>query len=223
MSYAEILERFPPEFRQPLAQLVDALKDEWGVKRTDIDDLKAVVRDLAQAQHRTETRVEELIQAQKELTQAQKELTQAQRHNSEEIASFRRTFDAKIGGLGARWGLQTEEAFRQGMRAILSEVGFLTERFLDFDVDGEVFGYPEYVELDVVVKDGKVIVAEIKSSLDKGNTYLFERKAAFYARKTGRQVDRKLIIAPYADHRAVEVAARLGVEICTDIHALQES
>ncbi|MCS6924889.1 MAG: DUF3782 domain-containing protein, partial [Candidatus Binatia bacterium] len=240
MSIIEILERFPPELRQPLAQLLDALKEEWGVKRVDIEDLKAIVRDLAQAQQRTEARVEELAQAQKELaeaqrrtearveelaqaqlrtearveelTQAQKELAEAQtrfahiqQRQAEELAAFRRTFDAKVGGLGARWGLQSEEAFRQGMRAILREVGFVTERFLDFDTAGEVFGYPEYIELDVVVKNGKVIVVEIKSSLDKGNAYLFERKATFYTRKTGRQIDRKIVVTPYADRRALEV------------------
>jgi hypothetical protein len=265
MSIIEILERFPPEFRQPLAQLIDALKEEWGVKRVDIEDLKAIVRDLAQAQQRTEARIEELAQAQQrtearieelaqaqqrtearieelaqaqqrtearieELTQAQKELAEVQtrfahiqQRQAEELASFRRTFDAKVGGLGARWGLQSEEAFRQGMRTILREVGFVTERFLDFDTAGEVFGYPEYIELDVVVKNGKAMVVEIKSSLDRGNAYLFERKVTFYVHKTGRQIDRKVIVTPYADRRALEVAARLGVEVCTDVHALQEA
>ena len=61
---------------------------------------------------------------------------------------------------------------------------------------------------------------ELKSSLDSGNTYLFDRKVAFYARKVGRPVDRKLIVTPYADNRAKEVGLRLGVEICTDIATL---
>ncbi len=69
--------------------------------------------------------------------------------------------------------------------------------------------------------DGKVIAVEIKSSLDRANTYLFDRKVTFYTRKTGRQVDRKLIVTPYADNRAKEVGLRLGGEICTDITALQ--
>jgi hypothetical protein len=127
----------------------------------------------------------------------------------------------QIGGLGARWGLQTEEAFRQGMRAILQEVGFTTERFLAYDAEAEVFGHPDQVELDVVIKNGKVIVVEIKFALDRENTYLFDRKVAFYTRKTDRRVDRKLIITPYADSRAKDVGLRLGVEICTDITTLQ--
>ncbi|MGH7966464.1 MAG: DUF3782 domain-containing protein [Candidatus Binatia bacterium] len=319
MQYAEIFEKFPPELRSPIARLVDALKEELGVRRTDFEELKSIVRDLGQAQQRTELRLEELAGAQKELTQAQQrtevrleelteaqkelvqaqqrtevrlgelaqaqqrtevrmeelvqaqqrtevrlgelaqaqqrtevrmeelaqaqqrteirleelaqaqqrtgvyveQLAQAQQRTQDELTLFRRTFTSQIGGLGARWGLQTEEAFRQGMRSILQEVGFTTERFLEYDSGGEVFGYAEQVELDVVIKNGKSIVVEIKSALDKANTYLFDRKVAFYVRKTGRIVDRKLIVTPYADNRAKEVGLRLGVEICTDIAELQ--
>ena len=96
-------------------------------------------------------------------------------------------------------------------------MGFTTERFLTWDASGEVFGHPEQVELDVVVQNGKVIVVEIKSSLDRANTYLFNRKVEFYTRQTGQQVDRKVVVAPYADARAKEVGLRLGIEVCTDI------
>jgi hypothetical protein len=256
MAYAEIFERFPPELRLPIARLVDALREDFGVQRTDFEELKGVVRDLAEAQRRTELRIEELAQAQQrtdlrleelaqaqqrtevameklrgvvqELAQAQQrtdihmgELAQAQRRTQDELTLFRQAFISQIGGLGARWGMQTEEAFRQGMRTILQEVGFTTERFLDYDAAGEVFGHPDQMELAVVIQDGKVIVVEIKSSLDSGNTYWFDRKVAFYTRKTGRSVNRKLIVTPFAENRAREVALRLGVEVCTDITALR--
>jgi len=298
MAYAEIFEAFPPELRLPIARLVDVLRDELSVSRVDFAELKAIVRELAQAQQRTELRIEELAQAQKrsetgmeelrgvvrELTAAQQrtetrleelggavqrlaeaqqrtemrveelggavqrlaeaqqrteirmedlgravqELAEAQKRTdmsvdklTEEHRLFRYSFHSQIGGLGARWGMQTEEAFRQGMRVILQEVGFTTERFLDYDTAGEVFGHPDQVELDIVIRNGKVMVIEIKSALDQGNTYLFDRKVAFYTRKTGRPVDRKLIVTPYAENRAKEVALRLGVEICTDITTLR--
>lgn len=210
----------PAELRRPIARLVDALKEELGVRGADFAELKAVVRELAeaqkelaQAQQRTELRLEELVQAQKELAQAQK-------RTEDELTLFRRTFTAQIGGLRGRWGLQSEEAFRQGMRTVLREVGFTAERFLDYDAQGEVFGYPEQIELDVVITNGKLMVLEIKSSLSKGDVYHFARKAAFYARKTGRQVERKLIVTPYAEAQAKEAGMRSGVGICTDVNAL---
>ena len=280
MSYAEVFEAFPSELRLPIARLVDALKAEFEVPRTDFTDLKTAVHGLAEAQARTEARMEELATAQartevrmeelaiaqartearmedlataqartetrveelgtaqtrtearldrltvavEELAQAQKrtehelaELAQAQARTQDEVTLFRRIFMSQIGGLGARWGLQTEEAFRHGIRTILGEVGFTVERFLTWDAAGEVFGHPEQVELDIVIQNGKVLVVEIKSSLDRANTYLFERKVEFYTRHTSRQVDRKVIIASYADERAKEVAMRLGIEVCTDV------
>ena len=255
MAYAEIFAEFPQELRLPIARLVDTLRDELAIGRTDFEELKTIVRELAQAQARTEVRLEELAQAQQRtessmealrgavrgLAEAQQltevrvqELAQAQQRTElrvdelggavqrlvEEHRLFRYSFDSKLGGLGARWGMQTEEAFRQGMREILREAGFTVERFLDYDAAGEVFGHPDQVELDVVIQNGKVIVVEIKSSLDQANMYLFDRKVAFYARKTGRQVDRKLIVTPFVDNRAKEIGLRLGVEICTDITAL---
>jgi hypothetical protein len=206
-------------------------------KRTEdrVEQLAQSVTELAQAQKRTEDRVEQLAQSVTELAQAQKrtedrveqlaqsvtELAQAQKRTEGELDKFRHTFNMQIGGLGARWGLQTEEAFRQGIRTILAEVGFTIERFLDMDTAGEVFGAPEQIELDIVIKNGKVLVIEIKSSLDRGAVYQFVRKVGFYARKTGRQVDRKLIITPYADARAQNVSNQLGVEICTDVVELR--
>jgi hypothetical protein len=283
MAYAEIFAEFPQELRLPIARLVDTLRDELAVGRTDFEELKAIVRELVPAQARTETRLGELAQAQArtetrlgELAQAQartetrledlaqaqqrtedsmealrevvrrlaeaqqltelrvQELTQAQQRTelrlvdltgtgqklAEEHRLFRYSFDSKLGGLGARWGMQTEEAFRQGMREILREVGFTAERFLEYDAAGEVFGHPDQVELDVVIQNGKVIVVEIKSSLDQANIYLFDRKVAFYARKTGRQVDRKVVVTPFVDNRAKDIGLRLGVEIFTDVRAL---
>jgi hypothetical protein len=148
------------------------------------------------------------------------ELAYAQKQTQDELVLFRRTFTTQMGGLGARWGLQTEEAFRQAIKAILREIEFSTERFLENDVAREVFGYPEQIELDVVIKNSKVIVIEIKAVAGRSDVYYFDRKVAFYARKTGRQVNRKLMVTPYADNRARETGVRLGVEICTDITTL---
>ena len=210
MSYAEVFEAFPSELRLPMARLVDALKAEFEVPRADFADLKAAMQSLAEAQARTEARLDRLAVV-------VETLAQAQARTQEEVTLFRRTFMSQIGGLGARWGLQTEEAFRHGIRTILEEVGFTAERFLTWDAAGEVFGHPEQMELDIVIQNGKAIVVEIKSSLDRANIYFFNRKVEFYTRHTGRQVDRKVVIASYADERAKEVAMRLGIEVCTDV------
>jgi hypothetical protein len=179
----------------------------YAMAETNFADLREIVRQLAQAQVRTEARVEELAQA--------------QLRTEHEVARLRRTIETQIGELGARWGMQEEEAFRNGMKTILEEVGFRAERYLVYDTEGEVFWRPDQVELDVVVQDGKVIVIEIKSSLDRDQVHLFSRKAAFYARKTGRQVARRVIITLFTEKGARALAEELGVEICTDVSAFR--
>jgi hypothetical protein len=83
----------------------------------------------------------------------------------------------------------------------------------DFDHDGEVFGRPDQVEIDVILKNGLVILCEIKSSMSKGDLYIFHRKVAFYEKHHHRTVNRKLVICPMVDQRALPVAENLGIEI----------
>ncbi|NOT54349.1 MAG: hypothetical protein HOP18_07070, partial [Deltaproteobacteria bacterium] len=50
MSYSTIIESLPAELRGPIFQLVNALKEDFGVKKSDFDELKAIVHELAVAQ-----------------------------------------------------------------------------------------------------------------------------------------------------------------------------
>ncbi len=38
--------------------------------------------------------------------------------------------ESAIGGLGARWGIMSEESFRQGLKGILQDIGLKVERYL---------------------------------------------------------------------------------------------
>jgi hypothetical protein len=186
------------------------------------------VEELAQAQKRTEERVEELAQAQKRteerldrLEAAVEELAQAQKRTEERIDKFERTFESKIGGLGARWGVSTEAAFRNAMRSILKDLGFQVQRYLKFDKEGKVFDQPDQVELDVVIKNGTLILIEITSSVNKGDVTLFQRKIRFYEEQEGKTADRKLIVSPFVDPPAMDRAANLEMEVFTNINSVQ--
>jgi len=192
--------------------------------------LETAVEELAQAQKRTEARVEELAQAQKrtearveELAQAQKrtearveELAQAQKRTEQELLRFGRHFDMKLGALGARWGYDSEATFREAVKYILKDSGFQVERYQDYDQEGVVFGRPEQVELDLIIKDSRVLVAEIKSSVNRADLAAFERKVAFYQGRTGRRVGEKVMISPFIDPRGTEgLAEKLGIRLIT--------
>ncbi|WNC53547.1 MULTISPECIES: DUF3782 domain-containing protein [unclassified Thermosynechococcus] len=135
----------------------------------------------------------------------------------EQLAEIRRLdkrFDSTIGALGARWGIASETSFRNALAGILTEsFGVEVLNLTLYDHEGEVFGRPDQVELDLIIKNGLTIACEIKSSIDKAGMYIFDRKVNFYAQHHQRQIDRKIVISPMVDPRARPVAEALGIEL----------
>lgn len=125
-------------------------------------------------------------------------------------------FNSSIGALGARWGLHSEESFRNGLKAILEE-SFDVEviHVTEWDDEGSVFGRPDQVELDILIKNGLLIICELKSSVSKSEAYHFERKVRFYEKIHNRKCDRMIIISPMVDDRAKAVTKKLAIEVYT--------
>lgn len=131
-----------------------------------------------------------------------------------EIKKLHKKYDSAIGALGSRWGLYSEASFRNGLKGILEDsFGVEVINVNEFDDEGEVFGKPDQVEIDVIIKNGLLILCEIKSSIDKAGMYIFDRKVSFYEKHHHRKVDRKLVICPMVDDRAKPVAQKLGIEL----------
>jgi len=130
------------------------------------------------------------------------------------IEAQARKHDQGIGALGARWGMQAEQSFRNGLKGILERsFGVEVLNVTEYDDAGEVFGHPDQVELDLIIFNGTLILCEIKSSMSKSDMYAFERKVAFYERHHDRKADRKLVISPMVDPKAQEIAQKLGIEV----------
>ncbi len=94
---------------------------------------------------------------------------------------------------------------------------------MEADQIKEVFGRPDQVELDLIVKNNTLILCEIKSSMSHGDVYLFDRKIAFCEKRHNRKADRKIIISPMVDKRGVQVAGKLNMEVyshSTDIERI---
>ena len=132
----------------------------------------------------------------------------------EEVKRLSRKHDSTIGALEARWGLHSEESFRNALKSILEEsFPVKVERYLSYDREGIVFGRPDQIKLDLIIKNGEIIVAEIKSSMSKADVYAFLRKLDFYQSKEGVKVSRAIIISPMVDPKAKEVALKNGIEV----------
>ena len=134
-----------------------------------------------------------------------------------EVGEQKSRLDRKIGALGARWGIGSERAFRQALAAVLTEsFGVEVLNINEYDDAGEVFGRPDQIELDIIVRNGTLIIFELKSSTDRSQLYIFSRKIAFYEKRHQRTADRKILVSPFIHPRAQELAQELEIETYGD-------
>jgi hypothetical protein len=131
-----------------------------------------------------------------------------------DIKAMNLKHESTIGALGARWGLYSEAAFRNGLKAILEDTfGVQVLNVVEYDDAGEVFGRPEQIELDLIIRNGDLILCEIKSSVSKPDLYAFLRKVEFYEKRHQRQATRKMVISPMVHPSAQPIGPRLGIEV----------
>jgi len=65
------------------------------------------------------------------------------------ITESRSRYEQGIGALGARWGVASEQSFRQALKGILeNSFGVEVLNVKEFDDEGLVFGQPDQVEID---------------------------------------------------------------------------
>ena len=91
------------------------------------------------------------------------------------------------------------------------------ERWTAYDEEGLVYGHPSPIEVDVAVRNGRVVLVEISSHVRASDVAAFAKKAKLYAKKTGRTPDKLIMVTPFVDDRAFKLARELGVEIYTRI------
>jgi hypothetical protein len=203
------------ELRQTLQELLPELIANDPAVR---DFVLRTVSNYYAGKAETESRFDRVLaELQRDREENARQWHEQHQYNQDILAELKRhdrRYDSTIGALGSRWGLYSEASFRNALKGILEEsFGVQVLNITDFDDAGEVFGRPDQVELDVIIKNGDVIVCEIKSSLSKADMYTFDRKVAFYQQRHQRPVSRKLVISPMVDDRALPVAEALGIEV----------
>ena len=148
--------------------------------------------------------------------QARKWDEQNRKNNAllEEIKTSRSRQEQGIGALGARWGIASEHSFRAALKGILEKsFGVKVLNVNEFDDEGTVFGAPDQVEIDIIIKNGDLILCELKSSMSKSDMYTFDRKVSFYERRHQRLAQRKIAISPMVPPPVRAIADKLGIEV----------
>ena len=149
---------------------------------------------LAKHSEILEKHSEDIVKLTSEIVKLRKDMLEGfERHDailakhSEEIVKLRedmlegfKAIQRHLDALGARWGTISEEAFREGLRGLLKEeLGLKVEKWVHYDADGIVYKCPSMVDIDVAIRDGKVILIEITSHARPSDAATFKRKADF--------------------------------------------
>jgi hypothetical protein len=164
---------------------------------------------------------EELAKLREDMNKLREDMNKLREDMNKLREDMNRSFmlvERHISALDTRWGLMSEEAFREGIKGLVErELGFKVERWVKFDGEGFVYGYPSQVEVDVAIHDERLILMEVKSHVRASDIYIFRRVAEFYEKVEGRKPARLIMVTPYADEKALEASLRLGVEVYTKI------
>jgi len=123
----------------------------------------------------------------------------------------------RMDALGAHWGIMTKNAFRKSMKYIVEKYfGGSVNRWEYYDEEGFVYGVKSIIDVDVLVKDDKHLLIEIKSRIDASDVAVFRRKAQLYERVTKVKPD-LIMISPYVTDKALKLADKLGIKIIKGI------
>jgi hypothetical protein len=125
--------------------------------------------------------------------------------------------------LCSRWGDRAEEAFRRGLLETVSSLGYTVEHYQGQDPGGYINHDPgRSYDLDVLIHDGDVVVAEVKSNASGADVTEFHRSVLLYEQQTGRKASKRILVAVTLQEAALERASQLGVILATDFGPLGE-
>jgi len=225
----EVLTAKPEIIYEALAKLMPwqnlATKDDLRKleeRMATKDDLKKLEEKMATKEElkRLEERVnsiEERMATKEELRAVETSLREEMRKVEASLREEMKRLWLALNALGARWGVFSEDAFRNGVRELLKDAGYTVDRWVYYDDKGYVYGYPSEVELDIIIKDGRTLAVEITSALRRGDLQQIRRKVELFSTVTGRRVDAVYVITPFIHDRnpdAVEaVASSMGIII----------
>ena len=158
--------------------LAEVISDSYNelVKTSDFNELKAVVHELADAQKRTEQRVEALAVAQQKTDQRVAKLTVAQQKTEKELRNLAR----QVGGLSESFGGSLEDF-------AIDLVPELLEKHWQMHIDDagrdefDIAATGQTIEIDLAIRgniNGQpvLVLGEVKSNLTASEVERFIRE-----------------------------------------------
>lgn len=82
---------------------------------------------------------------------------------------------------------------------------------------GEFFIYPRDAEIYILVRNGKRIAIEVKSTVGIGDIEIFERSEQFYEKSESVKVDEKIMVGIHFYREVDEYTEKLGIKIVSQV------
>jgi len=220
----------PGTNNQTIKKLIKQEKDreirEWILQLTK----EQLLEKTNEIETKTESKFDRLLE---ELKKDREEQNKKWEENQKEIRKLydaleknwkesNRKLNTTVGALGARWGVRSEGSFRNALKGILEDLDFKVQHIDDYDEEGMIYGQPSSVEIDIIIKNGLLMICELKSSISKADMFIFYKKTLFYEKKYHRRGDRLIVISPMVEIKAGEVAEELGIKVYSYAEDIQE-
>lgn len=127
-----------------------------------------------------------------------------------------RDLGIKMDTVGARWGIFAESTIRNTLKELLLKDLKIKEvkEWKAHDKDGLVFGYPQEVQIDLLLKNKEEYLVEIKSLAGSGDVTLFSRKNKFYTQTTGTS-PKMIFVAVDMNNEGRKSCKELNIQLIT--------
>lgn len=211
MSYASILQNLPEDLRLTMLELIEAieqnLRDQLAVRREDFDALRETVRDLAEAQQRTESRLDRLEAIVAELAEAQKRTEQHVGELAEAIRKLTETQTAMQIRLDKLVGDNLERKYRERAYAyfgrLLRRINVVSIQDIEDELEGRLSDdeIRDLALLDVLLR------GNMRQHPDTPEVWLALEVSAVVDRLDVERAQRRAELLQKAGYIAIPVAA----------------
>ncbi|WP_238025889.1 DUF3782 domain-containing protein, partial [Metallosphaera javensis (ex Hofmann et al. 2022)] len=189
-------------------------------------ELAEAQRKTEEAQRKSEERMSKLEEKMMELAEAQRKmeevlgtLTRTVGQLTEEMRQMRRDMERMnrtLDSIGRRWGLDYEELIRGFFSDFVKQEGLdftYVNKFTYKDSTGKYGKKGLKYEIDILAKDDKVYLVEVKSFAEEDDVEWFDRKSDVVIDVLGIKNFVKLFLAVNTTEDTVKVAEELGIRM----------
>jgi len=212
IGYRDVLDRLEEHDRK-FAEMLAELREHRKLLEEHSRRFVSIERRLEEHDKKFNEILGEIQRLREDFTELSREMSELRK----DFAKLSMRVEVTIGSMGRRWGTDLErtvlELFREALERRGIEPGKV-EKFRYRDVDGSVTGVKgRVVDVDVLVKDDRVYVIEVKSRAEVEHVEMLPGKVRTVERVLGKPVAKALIVAVNIDREAYERARELGVEV----------